>query len=234
MFRLSALRAVVWLAAAILLGFSALPAFGQRSPAEDASTKPMLLGQGRAGVYPNLLRGRITASGAAYDPGRATAAHRTLPLGSVIRVIRVNNGESVVVRITDRGPYTDDRIIDLSASAARSIGLSEGDETVVRIVPVRSEAEMQRSVRVAEYPVSSWTRGKGFTIQLGSYGTEDAAERIRAQIPDSWVQKVEVDGRTYYRVNYGRYRSRDDAAGDVEKLESEGVFGFVKTLAEAG
>jgi rare lipoprotein A len=69
--------------------------------------------------------GRKTASGEAYDMHALTAAHRTLPLGTRLRVINVDNGRTVVVRINDRGPFVDGRVIDLSRAAARELGTLE-------------------------------------------------------------------------------------------------------------
>ena len=67
--------------------------------------------------------GRRTANGEVFNPARLTAAHRTLPMGSRVRVTNPRNGESVVVRINDRGPFHGNRVIDLSYAAAREIGL---------------------------------------------------------------------------------------------------------------
>ena len=90
-------------------------------PTPSASESPM--GSGDASYYGNELAGNRTASGEIFDPGRLTAAHRTLPLGSEVRVTNPNNGRSVVVKINDRGPYHGNRVIDLSTAAARTIGL---------------------------------------------------------------------------------------------------------------
>lgn len=81
------------------------------------------IGSGEASFYGDELAGNLTASGETFDPARLTAAHRTLPLGSRVRVTNPGNGESVVVRINDRGPYHGNRVIDLSYAAAREIGL---------------------------------------------------------------------------------------------------------------
>lgn len=86
-------------------------------PSERAS------GGGNASFYGDELAGNRTASGGIFDPERLTAAHRTLPLGSRVRVTNSRNSESVVVRINDRGPFHGNRVIDLSTAAARTIGL---------------------------------------------------------------------------------------------------------------
>ena len=90
----------------------------------DADTAPArLLGSGVASYYGRELAGRRTASGEVFDPAGLTAAHRTLPFGSRVRVTNPRTGQSVVVRINDRGPFTRNRLIDLSQGAAQTIGL---------------------------------------------------------------------------------------------------------------
>jgi len=81
------------------------------------------IGEGRASWYGAQFAGRATASGERFDPGELTAAHRTLPFGSKVRVTHAGSGRSVVVRINDRGPFHGNRVIDLSQAAAEEIGL---------------------------------------------------------------------------------------------------------------
>ena len=81
---------------------------------------------GRASYYGPGFAGRKTASGAVFRPEELTAAHRSLPLGTQVRVTNLNNGQSVLVTINDRGPYIRGRHIDLSVAAARSSGCSAG------------------------------------------------------------------------------------------------------------
>lgn len=90
-------------------------------PAAPASGEPA--GAGSASYYGNELAGNPTASGEPFDPARMTAAHRSLPLGSRVRVTHERSGESVIVRINDRGPFHGNRIIDLSEAAARQLGM---------------------------------------------------------------------------------------------------------------
>ncbi len=81
------------------------------------------IGGGVASYYGNELAGHRTASGERFNPGLMTAAHRTLPLGTMLRVTNAANGKSVVVRVNDRGPFARGRVLDLSKSAAAEIGL---------------------------------------------------------------------------------------------------------------
>jgi len=81
------------------------------------------IGEGHASWYGSRFAGRPTASGERFDPAELTAAHRTLPFGSLVRVTHANSGRSVVVRINDRGPFHGNRVIDLSRAAAEEIGI---------------------------------------------------------------------------------------------------------------
>lgn len=106
-------------------------------PSAAAAPQGQALGSGEASYYSDALAGRPTASGAPYDPGRLTAAHRTLPLGSRVRVTNSNSGRSVVVEITDRGPFHGNRVIDLSRAAARQVGLLQSGVGRVRLELIR-------------------------------------------------------------------------------------------------
>ena len=90
-------------------------------PPQDGTARS--LGTGMASYYGRSFAGRRTASGETFDPRQLTAAHRTLPFGSLVQVTNPANGRSVVVRINDRGPFARGRVIDLSRRAAEELGL---------------------------------------------------------------------------------------------------------------
>ena len=100
----------------------ALPAVAQDQTGQDDDDE-VLIGSGVASYYGQELAGNRTASGERFDPSGMTAAHRTLPFGSMVRVTNLANGQSVVVRINDRGPFGRNRVIDVSHAAAKEIGL---------------------------------------------------------------------------------------------------------------
>jgi rare lipoprotein A len=113
-----------------------------QDPAEPVFAAPIepayeLIGQGEASYYGRELEGNRTASGERFDADALTAAHRTLPMGTRLRVTNKANGLSVVVRINDRGPFVGRRIIDVSLRAAREIGLvraGRGQVTLEKLV----------------------------------------------------------------------------------------------------
>ncbi|MBB3990753.1 septal ring lytic transglycosylase RlpA family protein [Croceicoccus naphthovorans] len=104
------------------MGNDAAP-FAEPEPANDASDVAEELGIGMASWYGPKFAGRPTASGERFNPAEYTAAHRTLPFGSKVRVTSPRTGKSIVVRINDRGPFHGKRVIDLSEAAADAIGL---------------------------------------------------------------------------------------------------------------
>lgn len=91
------------------------------------------IGGGMASYYGNELAGNRTASGERFNPSHLTAAHRTLPFGSMVRVTNVANGDSVIVRINDRGPFSHGRVIDVSHAAAREIGMHRSGTARVKL-----------------------------------------------------------------------------------------------------
>lgn len=111
----------VFLLAALLLGLS-LPAQAQRVTPGGRRAEARLE-HGTASFYAASLHGRRTASGERYDRHALTAAHRTLPFGTLLRVTNQRNGRTVLVRVNDRGPFHRNRVIDLSGAAADAIGM---------------------------------------------------------------------------------------------------------------
>jgi rare lipoprotein A len=107
-----------------------------KSSVERATSAPPIeVLEGKATYYADTLAGRPTASGEAYDPSALTAAHRSLPFGTVVRVVRPDSGRAVVVRINDRGPFGNERrIIDLSRTAAEALDMIRAG-----VVDVRAE-----------------------------------------------------------------------------------------------
>jgi rare lipoprotein A len=103
------------------------PAISQQPP------EPSFTQTGLASFYGRAHDGKITASGESFNPEDFTAAHRTLALGSRVRVTNLENGQAVTVKITDRGPFVRGRIVDLSQAAARALGMTEKGVTRVRL-----------------------------------------------------------------------------------------------------
>ncbi|MBB6250151.1 septal ring lytic transglycosylase RlpA family protein [Nitrospirillum iridis] len=144
-----------WGCLAMVAGLAATPAFARDHLAPDNGSVGG--GQvGRASWYGREHAGHRTASGEAYDPEGLTAAHRTLPLGTVIEVSA--HGQLVKVRVNDRGPFVKGRVLDLSAAAARVLGMDRTGTAMVRIrptgavCPANRPCDPETQVATAEAP----------------------------------------------------------------------------------
>ncbi len=130
------------LALALILTLSLLiPAVALASKTTPSTPYPGFTQEGEASWYGGQFHGRKTASGERYDKNGLSAAHKTLPLGTLVRVENLENGYSVEVRINDRGPYIKGRIIDLSKGAAIHLGMHSAGKAKVRITVLDRNAE---------------------------------------------------------------------------------------------
>jgi rare lipoprotein A len=184
-----------------------------------ATTRGTTIDSGVASWYGPNFHGKLTANGEVYDQHELTAAHRTLPFNTVVKVTNLDNGKSVTVRINDRGPYAHNRIIDLSHEAARQIDMIGPGTANVRVQLVSSEA-----------PVSRRQGPELFAVQLASYTSKSQADEFARTVRGAYVQSALIDRVTYYRVYVGKFRDRDDAARLQSDLERQGHSGFVKQI----
>lgn len=151
-----------------------------------------------------------------------TAAHRTLPFNSIVRVTNLGNGLTTEVRIIDRGPFVENRIIDLSLAAARELDMVAAGITPVRIELLSSSAS----------PITG-----NFTVQVGAFLSRENAERLRARLdvryPPATIQEYDSPGGLFYRVRAGRVATEEAARQLAERLRTEeGVKPFVVRLDE--
>lgn len=180
------------------------------------------LDTGVASWYGSKFHGKLTANGETYNMNDMTAAHRSLPFNTIVKVTNLDNGKSVRVRINDRGPYVDNRIIDLSREAARRIDMENAGVANVRIELV-SEGDRpvtRNSARSVEQ----------FTVQLASFNTREEARNAAREIRGARVVEVQIGNRKVYRVYYGTYSSKRNAERAQRRLSRHGHDGFVKQL----
>lgn len=192
---------------------------GERTRTER-STSTRVIESGIASWYGPQFHGKATANGEVFNMNDLTAAHKTLPFNTVVRVENMDNGKSVVVRINDRGPYIGDRIIDLSRKSAREIDMEDSGTANVQIYLVR-EGDRPLTAR-------NTSSRETFTVQLASYNTQSEAENFSKGISGSRVEAVPIAGVTVYRVYYGSFSKTEDAAKAMRELQSRGIDGFVK------
>ena len=156
--------------------------------------------EGNASWYGVPFHGRRAANGETYDMYKLTAAHRTLPFETLVRVTNLLNNNSAIVRITDRGPFVDNRIIDLSLGAARELDMVAAGIAPVRIEVLSSDID----------PTTGF-----FTVQVGAFLERANAERLRDRLAVSYspifIQQYDSPGGLFYRVRVGRISGEEDA-----------------------
>jgi len=193
-------------------------------PAPAASARAAAFQQeGNASWYGVPFHGRHASNGEIYDMYKLTAAHRTLPFDTMLRVTNLANGRSTVVRITDRGPFVENRIIDLSLAAARELDMAGAGIAMVRLEQL-SGAD----------PESGF-----FTVQVGAFRGQANAARLRERLNGIYspvfVQSFESPDGTFYRVRVGKTATEDAARQLGETLRArEGFTPFVVRLDDAG
>jgi rare lipoprotein A len=173
---------------------------------------------GIASWYGHPYHGRRAANGEIYDMEQLTAAHKTLPFDTIVKVTSLANGKSVTVRITDRGPFIEGRVIDLSRAAARQIGMIGPG-----IMRVRLEAVAQASLR-------GNGGGARFGVQVGVFQDRSRAERVRRELEERYapVRLVEREGSAkQWRVLVGDKASQQDALELAAELQRTHAGAFV-------
>jgi rare lipoprotein A len=193
---------------------------GGKRPAVKVPPPPQVViggtEEGVASWYGHPYHGRATSSGEIYDMEQLTAAHRTLPFGAVVRVENLANRRDVEVRINDRGPFVDDRIIDLSRAAARRIQMLGPGTARVRL-------------RITALPDA---RTAGFySVQVGSFQNRQNADRLRQaiapEVGTSFLQTYDSPRGRFYRVLVGREPEMSGALALLESLRMRGLKGIV-------
>lgn len=174
---------------------------------------------GLASWYGHPYHGRAAADGEIYDMEKLTAAHRTLPFGTWVRVTNLGNGKTVDVRIIDRGPFVEGRIIDLSHAAAEVIGsIGPG------VAEVRMDVLSFPAVPAAE----NW-----FAVQAGAFLDKDRAERLRSSLEKEYgsARLVRRPGSpALWRVLAGREQTEQAANSLQQRIRNEIGTGFVVRL----
>ncbi|NBB90908.1 MAG: septal ring lytic transglycosylase RlpA family protein [Spirochaetes bacterium] len=139
--------------------------------------------EGIASWYGGKFHGRLTANGERFDANKLTAAHKTLPFGTVVKVTNTDNGKTVTVRINDRGPFVENRIIDLSRGAAERVEMTGTGVARVQLEIIHP-GEVDPGTRV---------------IQIGSFSMPDNADAVATRLTDAGFdpQIEEADGGIY-------------------------------------
>lgn len=207
---------------------------------------PSLLAQtqtGKASFYADKYEGRTTASGEKYKHNKLTAAHKTLPFGTKVRVTNIANNQTVEVVVNDRGPYVDGRIIDLSRSAAEqlgfiNLGLAEVKLEVIdagdgkgKTQPVSIERVSVDEKEFYELSISQ-QKPNGFGVQIGTYQELVNLMRLSENLKNSYKKDVTVqvkiiNGVKYYSIILGQFSKRLKATSFLTNIKKKFPDAFI-------
>jgi len=194
-----------------------LAPYGNKSPYEVFGKKYYVLQssnnyvqRGTASWYGSKFHGRKTSSGEPYDMRLATGAHKTLPLPTYAEVTNLNNGRKVIVKINDRGPFKDDRLIDLSYGAALRLDMiGTGTAPVeVRVIDTRG----------LHYAATGPDKVDETWLQVGAYGEESGAEELAKRLTRAKLKPVSIQhSQNMFRVWLGPYVSNHEINSIIAK-----------------
>ncbi len=176
---------------------------------------------GLASWYGDKEHGNLAASGERFSKYDYTAAHKSLPFGTIVRVTNLENGKDVVVNINDRGPFIRGRIIDLSYSSAKSIDLVRTGVAKVKVEVISSPSRRNENYFKPIY-----------TVQVGSFSSKVNAMGLKDELSSSItrdvrIESIDIKGDMYYRVRVGMYSSKSKAESMKKKLRDYGYSGKV-------
>lgn len=209
------------------------------------------LQKGKASYYANQFHGKRTSSGEKFDMNSYSAAHRTLPFGTLVKVTNIKNKKAVIVKINDRGPHVKSRIIDLSKQAAKVIDLVRSGSGMVRVEkanqllatvgPVVSSSMagiefINEALFIAGNTYTLWGTPKnlaGFSIQVNTFTDLVSAQELCRSLVEKGFDNVFIQvglaGDTkIYRVLVNEHRSKEEAEKELSDLKSVGYNGFIK------
>jgi len=180
--------------------------------------------RGIASWYGKNFHGKKTSNGEIYNMYAMTAAHKTLPLGTYVRVQNLENNRELEVRINDRGPFVRGRIIDLSYTAAKKLGIVAPGKADVEIValgtPVATDGGTRRTFVQGDYYSGN------FTFQVGAFTNHENAERLKRKLDEHYknahISLYDRGDKIFYRVRVGTFNTLEDAVMNEAILIQDG------------
>ena len=185
--------------------------------------------RGIASWYGTKFHGKRTSSGEPYDLYAMTAAHKTLPLPTYVEVTNLKNGRSVIVKVNDRGPFHDDRLIDLSYTAAAKLDILPYGTGQVEIRAIDPE-QTATTATLTETVAAPATAGENQTLylQVGAFSSRDNAQRMQADLLSQDIGAVRIveattDAGTFFKVQVGPLASHMEANRVTQELKTLGI-----------
>jgi len=223
--------------------------FGKRYYTLDSSLN--FSERGIASWYGNKFHGKRTSSGEPYDMYGMTAAHKSLPLPTYVEVTNIENGRKIIVKVNDRGPFHENRIIDLSYVAAAKLGIARKGTGLVEIRALQpgqtaqpgnltsdnqtlktainnTSPDLQQSNSVLNISTTRISPHPRLFIQAGAFGNEDNARRLQLKLQNDLLQPVRIEqtqsaGKVLYRVQVGPVSSVEDSDRISLQLNGLGI-----------
>ncbi len=216
-------------------------------PKEDYSYSEV----GTASWYGKDFHARKTANGENYDMNTLTAAHRTLPLPSIVKVTNLENGRSLILRVNDRGPYAKNRIIDISKRGAQLLGFQVQGTAKVRVEVMEKESKALKAALTGQpcnttvatvipqkpvtytpaattYVKQNYSEAENmYYVQAGAFSNKASANNLSAKLSKygkSKVAQATVDGKNFYRVRLGPFPYKEEAEVSLARVKSYGVY----------
>ncbi len=195
--------------------------------------------RGIASWYGNKFHGRKTSSGEKYDMYDMTAAHKTLPLPTYVEVTNLENGRNIIVKVNDRGPFHQNRLIDLSYVAAKKLGITSKGTGLVEVRAINPSEPYQAPALAKTSPAvinNTTTYHPGLFIQAGAFTNRDNALRLKSRLSSDLNHSVRISeaftkGQTFYRVQVGPLVEVQIADQVSVQLENLGIFN-IKTVID--
>ncbi len=212
--------------------------------------------EGFASWYNRGYNGSRTASGELYDHEALTAAHPSLPFDSMVRVTRIDDQRTLVVRINDRMISGPEHIIDLSGAAARKLGILDSgvarvriqalpvesilpvvDRPLARVRPEVQSPDERRTItegvnaQPEANPAGKIVESARYTLQIGVFSSRKAASRFAGRFESSWIAEVPVEGGIHYRVYYSRFSREEPARVAQRALWVKGQESFLRVIS---
>jgi len=176
---------------------------------------------GRASWYGTKFHGNLTSSGEPYDMYKMTAAHKTLPLPSYVRVRNLENDKQVIVKVNDRGPFVDGRVIDLSYAAAQKLGIVKNGTAKVALEVLATPSSSNSVTNSDETMVAAASSPRKYFVQVGAFSDLVNAENFRDQLASQSIEPAVV--RSYAGINGDMHKVQVgpvNSSQDLQKLES--------------